>query len=240
MDPPTPRPGWLAEEGLDDHESGIGIALTSSEIEAFVPTDEVDSDVDVGVVSGDDENDIVKLDFVSELPAELAIQVLGQLDAATLATASRVSKNWHEVIKNQHIWRESFLQEKTGTYATSARVKPGTGLGVPAVKPGNDWKEIYRVKEELDKRWREGKARAVYLNGHSDSIYCLQFDEYVVSPFVCSRMIKKANYPFSTNKVEDHQWLSRQDNTRLGYAHVCLQARDRPPGSGERFSVPVL
>ncbi len=179
MHSPIPKPGWLADDGPDDDESGIGIALTSSEMEAFVPSNEVDSDVDIGPTSGDDETDIVKVDFISQLPIELAIQILAQLDAAMLATASRVSKSWRQVIKNQHIWRESFLREKTTTYATSGPVKPGTGLGIPFVQPGNNWKDIYKAKEELDKRWREGKASPVYLNGHTDSIYCLQFDEYV-------------------------------------------------------------
>ena len=174
-----PRPGWLAEDALDDHESGIGIALTSSEMEAYVPGDEVDSDVDVDADLTRDETAIIKVDFISRLPMELAIQVLALLDAPTLNTASRVSSGWHGVVKNQHIWRESFLREKTTTYATSGPVRPGVGLGVPRVQPENNWKEIYRVKTELDKRWKEGKAQPVYLNGHTDSIYCLQFDECV-------------------------------------------------------------
>lgn len=178
--PFVPKPNWLAaEESIHDYESGIGIALTSSEVEIYVPSDDVDSDVDVDMGVVEDESDISKVDFVSWLPAELAIQILAYLDAATLATASRVSKRWYQATANQHIWRESFLREKTTTYATSGPVKPGTGLGVPPIRPNSDWKEIYRVKEELDKRWKEGKARPVYLNGHSDSIYCLQFDEYV-------------------------------------------------------------
>jgi len=179
MNSPMPRPGWLSDDGPDDHESGIGIALTSSEMETYVPASEIDSDVDIGAASGDDETDIAKVDFISQLPMELAIQILAQLDAVQLATASRVSRHWRRITENQHIWRESFMREKTTTYATSGNVKPGVGLGVPPVRPGNDWKEIYRVKEELDKRWKEGKARPVYLNGHTDSIYCLQFDEYV-------------------------------------------------------------
>ncbi|KAK3939308.1 WD40-repeat-containing domain protein [Diplogelasinospora grovesii] len=175
---PVPGPNWLAsEQGLGDHESGIGIALTSSEIEAFVPADDIDSDVDVGSGSTEDETEIIKVDFISRLPVELAIQVLSLLDAAALATASRVSRSWKSVVDDQHIWRESFLRERTDTYATSGPIKPGSGLGVPPVRPGNNWKETYRVKDELDKKWKEGKARAVYLNGHSDSIYCLQFDE---------------------------------------------------------------
>ncbi|KAK4123047.1 WD40 repeat-like protein [Parathielavia appendiculata] len=177
MDGPFPRPGWLAEHALDDHESGIGIALTSSEMEAYVPGDEVDSDVDVDTGLKRDETAIIKIDFIAQLPMELAIQILAFLDAPTLNMASRVCSGWYNVIRNQHIWRESFLREKTTTYATSGPVKPGTGLGVPPVQPTNDWKEIYRVKTELDRRWKEGKARPVYLNGHTDSIYCLQFDE---------------------------------------------------------------
>jgi len=175
--PPMPRPGWLSGDTFDDHESGIGIALTSSEMEAYVPCDGIDSDVDVEASLARDENSIVKVDFISQLPLELSIQILALLDAQTLITASRVCHRWHYVIQNQHIWRESFLREKTQTYATSGPVKPGAGLGVPPIQPSNNWKEIYRVKTELDKRWKEGKARPVYLNGHTDSIYCLQFDE---------------------------------------------------------------
>lgn len=178
MATPVPRPGWLGDEGLGDHESGIGIALTSSELESSMPQDGVDSDVDVGAVSSDDETDISRVDFISRLPFELAIQVLAQLDAATLVKANLVSRRWSAILNSQHIWRESFLREKAGTYATSGLVKPGAGLGVPAIQPSNDWKDIYRVKHDLDAKWKTGSARSVYLHGHSDSIYCLQFDEY--------------------------------------------------------------
>lgn len=178
MDGDLPRPGWPEKDGLDDHESGIGIALTSTEeIDAYLQLDEVDSDVDVGETAGEDETDISKVDFISQLPIELAIQILAQLDAATLAAVSLVSTKWNFVLRNQHIWRESFMREKTVTYATSRPIKPGAGMGVPNIQPGKNWKEVYRVKEELDRRWTEGKARPVYLHGHSDSIYCLQFDE---------------------------------------------------------------
>ncbi|KMQ81670.1 f-box and wd40 domain [Lasius niger] len=64
------------------------------------------------------------------------------------------------------------------TYATGRSVQPGSGLGIPPVTPRNDWRKIYQAKLELSQRWKGGKARPVYLNGHLDSIYCLQFDEY--------------------------------------------------------------
>ncbi|POR37514.1 F-box/WD repeat-containing protein 1A [Tolypocladium paradoxum] len=167
---------WLhassSEDGGNDRESGIGIAVT-------VPSIEVD-DVDQEDAVPPQDANISRLDFVTRLPAELAIHVLAYLDAAALAKASSVSRDWDRVIRNQHIWRESCLRETTTTYATSGPVKPGTGLGIPPVMPSSDWRRIYQTKQELSQRWKGGKARPVYLNGHTDSIYCLQFDEHKI------------------------------------------------------------
>lgn len=167
------------ESAQNDRESGIGIAVTSFESMA-------DDAQDLEMVTG--EGEVLRgcapsrVDFIYRLPAELAIQVLAHLDAAGLATASLVSRTWRDVVCTQHVWRESYLREKTGTYATSEPIQPGTGLGIPMVQPDIDWKDAYRATEELAKRWKQGKATSIYLNGHSDSIYCLQFDEYVQVP----------------------------------------------------------
>ncbi|KAI1104200.1 WD40 repeat-like protein [Jackrogersella minutella] len=151
-------------ESQNDRESGIGITFTTS-------TSHVNGLQDEGPP-------IIRKDFVAELPSELAVQILSHLDAAQLATASKVSRFWHGMVQDQHVWRQSFLREKTNTYATSLPVQPGTSSGVPSIRPENDWQKIYRARQELDKRWKLGKqARAVFLYGHTDSVYCQQFDE---------------------------------------------------------------
>ncbi|EFY84430.1 F-box and WD40 domain protein, putative [Metarhizium acridum CQMa 102] len=155
----------------NDRESGIGIAVTR-------PSVDLDNVEQESVLEQDSR--ISRIDFVSELPPELAIHILACLDAPALAKASAVSRQWHHTVSNQHIWRESCLREITGTYATSRPVQPGAGMGVPQVRLENDWKQIYKVKLELSQRWKEGKARPVYLHGHTDSIYCLQFDEFKI------------------------------------------------------------
>ncbi|ROW14995.1 hypothetical protein VPNG_03428 [Cytospora leucostoma] len=160
-----------------DRESGIGIAVTSSD---SIAGDLQDGDMVAttgALITHGCAPEISRIDFIDKLPVELAIQVLAHLDAADLARVSAVSKAWREINSSQHVWRESYLREKTGTYATSSPIVPGTGLGVPALQPNVNWKDAYRVTEELRKRWNEGNATSVYLNGHSDSIYCLQFDE---------------------------------------------------------------
>ncbi|KAI1162295.1 quinon protein alcohol dehydrogenase-like superfamily [Nemania serpens] len=155
---------YISTDDFNDRESGIGIAVTTVESH------------DDGATTKDSA--VVRLDFIRELPQELSVQVLAYLDAFQLGAASQVSRLWNRVIQDQYIWRQSFLREKTHTYATSLPVQPGVGAGVPALRPGNDWQNIYKAREELDRRWKIGtQARAVYLNGHLDSIYCLQFDE---------------------------------------------------------------
>ncbi|KAG6055634.1 hypothetical protein E4U17_002842 [Claviceps sp. LM77 group G4] len=168
------RQRWLnaasSEDGYDG-ESGIGIAVTQSPIN--YDSAEYDS------MFVQDPN-ISRIDFISLLPTELAINILSHLDAAALANSSCVSQQWHNITLNSHIWRESCLREMTTTYAMSRPIQPDTGLGIPKIHPSVDWKKVYQTTMELSRRWKEGKAQAVYLNGHTDSIYCLQFDEFKI------------------------------------------------------------
>lgn len=160
---------WLGASPSDDgndRESGIGISLSVPEIEV--------EDLEASEM----QQDISRVDFISQLPIELAIHVLACLDALALGRASAVSRNWNKICGNNHVWRESCLREMTTTYATSGPVRPNTGLGIPKNLPSSDWREIYQAKTELNQRWKSGKAQPIYLNGHKDSIYCVQFDEY--------------------------------------------------------------
>lgn len=148
-----------------DRESGIGISLAAS---------------DFGTESDEETPDgIAKVDFITRLPVEISLEVLGLLDGLSLCGASQVSRMWNFVCRNQHTWRESFLRDKAATFATPMSVAPGTGRGIPVVRPNTNWKHIYQVRSQLEKNWREGKLVPTHLLGHSDSIYCVQFDEYV-------------------------------------------------------------
>ncbi|OAQ97723.1 hypothetical protein LLEC1_07406, partial [Akanthomyces lecanii] len=167
------RNGWLyqstSEDG-NDRESGIGIVLTGNS---------ADFDLDVAQAAPVAAS-ISRVDFITALPMELAIHILAKLDAATLAKLSAVSKRWAHIIRNQHIWRESFFREMGKTYASSGPVQPGTRLGIPKMVPGNDWKRAYQVRRQLNQHWEDGRAYPVYLSGHTDSVYCLQFDEHKI------------------------------------------------------------
>lgn len=156
----------LADEQQGDRESGIGIAVS-------VP-DQADT---IQFQDSSFISNISRIDFISRLPTELATHILAQLDPDTLINIPFVSHRWNQISRTPHIWHEVFLREETRTYATSSPVALGAGLGLPALTPNNDWKELYRIRQQLKRNWLAGKAEPVYLNGHLDSIYCVQFDE---------------------------------------------------------------
>ncbi|RAL60059.1 hypothetical protein DID88_000685 [Monilinia fructigena] len=144
----------------NDRESAIGIAVTSTAESAQTQ-----------------DASISRVDFIATLPTELSIQILAHLDHRSLLNVELVCRKWASTAGSQHVWRKAFLREKSTAYAMSGRVKPGSGLGVPALHPDTDWKDVYRIKQNLEKRWISGQTTATYLMGHTDSVYCVQFDE---------------------------------------------------------------
>ena len=110
------------------------------------------------------------------LPEELVGQILSYLDADSLVNAELVSIDWHESASSHHVWRRVFQSEfqhvcRTIT-APNAR-RPGLGKALAR----QDWKNMWRARKALEQRWKDGHAAAIYLEGHKDSVYCVQFDE---------------------------------------------------------------
>ena len=166
----------------EDSESGIGIDLRDrieETTEAAVPV------VRQGQVDGRSGSSLVltrNLDPTQRLPEEIMAQILSYLDAESLMYSELVSRRWHSSASSHLIWRDVFRREysnvsQAASLQPSQPRKAGHGLGTKA--PGQDWKKIWKARKTLDARWMDGYAAAIYLEGHSDSVYCVQFDESV-------------------------------------------------------------
>ena len=53
------------------------------------------------------------------------------------------------------------------------------GQGIGQARSDQDWKHMYRARIFVERNWRTATTRPVYFTGHTDSVYCVQFDEYV-------------------------------------------------------------
>lgn len=171
---------------IRDSESGIGIDIRDhSEL-------------------SESELAVVRIDPVHYLPTELMAQILSYLDPQSLMRAELVSRSWREAASSHHVWRNVFRREfgrRQHSGTTTKRKKQSAGLG--KTLPNQDWKRMFMVRQALERRWKEGKAAAIYLHGHTDSVYCVQFDENKIITGSRDRTIRiwDAHYPWTCLKI---------------------------------------
>ncbi|KAL2014320.1 hypothetical protein VTN00DRAFT_1845 [Thermoascus crustaceus] len=169
-----------------DSESGIGIDMRDrSEL-------------------SESELAVIRIDPVDYLPTELMAQILSCLDPESLMRAEAVSRSWREAASSHHVWRNVFRQEfgrRQHSSTTTKKKKQSAGLG--KTLPNQDWKRMFLVRQALERRWKEGKAAAIYLHGHTDSVYCVQFDENKIITGSRDRTIRiwDAHYPWPCLKI---------------------------------------
>ncbi|KAI9872803.1 MAG: hypothetical protein M1830_001178 [Pleopsidium flavum] len=148
-----------------DSESGIGIDIRDR-------TDD----------TAESQTAVVRKDPTSYLPAELIAHVLSYLDSTSLMKAELVSRTWHSAAISHHVWKHIFQGEYSKSIRSVARCASANvgGVGMGRLIPDQDWKRMFHLRKALEARWIKGAATAIYLEGHKDSVYCVQFDEHKI------------------------------------------------------------
>jgi len=145
------------------------------------PHRDCDGDVEMYAAVAPSEDD-GKVDFVANsLPQELSLSIFKLLDGPSLAAASQCSRSWANIVKDDSVWRAAFFRRwGRQIHTTPAPIQVGgPGTGLPN-NPKQEWKKMYRARTLLEQQWRMGpekSGKATYLSGHTDSVYCVQFDE---------------------------------------------------------------
>lgn len=126
-----------------------------------------------------------RLNPTEHLPWEVVQQILSHLDLKQLLRISRVSRQWLKASSDPLLRKRVFLLKWSDQKSVNALPAPVGGLGLGRTDTlDQDWAAMYRARQELEERWRRGpfvsEVRATYLNGHQDSVYCVQFDEEIV------------------------------------------------------------
>ena len=87
-----------------------------------------------------------------------------------------MSRAWYGSASSRLVWRDVFRKEFREVY-DAAGVSAAVCVGLGKAQGRQDWKNMWRARSALEQRWKDGYAAAIYLEGHSDSVYCVQFDE---------------------------------------------------------------
>ncbi|KAF2101670.1 WD40 repeat-like protein [Rhizodiscina lignyota] len=121
---------------------------------------------------------MIDIDPFTMLPPELATLILSYLDHTSLCRASAVSKGWASLASrdNGSLWRDVFMNRFKPRNIAQAVQMGGAGIG----KLDCDkevWKTKFEARQAIERNWRTGTPNAIYFQGHTDSVYCAQFDE---------------------------------------------------------------
>lgn len=139
-----------------------------------------DSGADLGSSDDVDMIDAIpdsRLDPVTYLPAELTTLIFSYLDADSLRSCQKIGP-WSAVASDPLIWRGEYLRNfQKESYVTPAPIQiGGIGVGLPNL-PKQNWELMHNAREQINVNWAAGAGRAIYMAGHTDSVYCVQFDE---------------------------------------------------------------
>ena len=209
-----------------DSESGIGIEVENMNGTIPVVRKGWLSRILVVELDADDSTDPA-----SALPEELVAQTLSYLDSASLVNAELVSHKWQSSASSRHIWKHVFQRE----FESVRQINPDQsavlqigGYGLGKKNGDQHWKNMWRARKALQKRWLDGYAAAIYLEGHTDCVYCVQFDEYDESIVTIELLLTANRHKILTG--------SRDWTIRIWDAHTyeCIKvlgvpSTNRPP-----------
>lgn len=218
-----------------DSESGIGIGV----------------DLDYRrQASAASAYNVTGIDPSKTLAAELMIHIFRFLDPVSLLNAELVSRRWQHLVSAPSLWRDMFYREYASRSLLAPRlVRPKIPLaaGIGKGLAQQDWRKLYRSRHLLDRRWRDGQAAAIYLNGHKDSVYCVQFDEQKIvtgsrdntvriwdaHTYQCIRKLGPPN-----NRRERYQQARRDEIRPQGAQPLCtLEVSSQDPVGDRALSM---
>ncbi|GAA5858734.1 hypothetical protein JCM8547_004963 [Rhodosporidiobolus lusitaniae] len=104
---------------------------------------------------------------LSRTTSSTALSTLSALPSSSLSALSSPAQSR----------RSSRLFPPSSSSALSPSLPSAPSSAEPAVQPMKlDWPRLFRDRHVLDRRWDRGKASWSWLEGHGDSVYCVQFD----------------------------------------------------------------
>lgn len=145
---------------------------------------------------------VLKRDFLTHLPLEIAIHIISFLDVQSLCRATRVSRRWKNIIDTngatwQHLlddygfkYQKMLLTPTTmdayrNNNSNSPLASPSSFLhdmevdDLEPLKPAHPYKDIFRREYVLRLNWRRGRVNQMEFQAHPPGhvVTCLQFDD---------------------------------------------------------------
>ncbi|UYV76441.1 hypothetical protein LAZ67_14000406 [Cordylochernes scorpioides] len=113
--------------------------------------------------------------FTWKLPPSLALHVFSFLDPVSLGRCTAVCKAWRMLASDPRLWRRLCLRPDWQLASPAARhrqmISCRTDDGLM------DWKKAFADRYRLHRNWLRGNCNVRTFHGHTQGVFCVQFDD---------------------------------------------------------------
>ncbi|KAI0007876.1 quinon protein alcohol dehydrogenase-like superfamily [Xylariaceae sp. FL0662B] len=134
--------------------------------------------------------ELIKIDFLAALPEELSYHILQYLDTTSLCRAAQVSQHWRKLTNDDVIWYrmcEQHINKKCSRCGWSLPLlqqqeRLAQSQNMYISESSRPWKDVYKERFEVGLNWKYGRYKTIVLQGHTDSVMCLQiYDTFLAT-----------------------------------------------------------
>ncbi|ODV92950.1 hypothetical protein CANCADRAFT_1550 [Tortispora caseinolytica NRRL Y-17796] len=113
------------------------------------------------------------------LPREILSLIFSFLSPSNLVQCMYVCKEWRAVAMNELLWKTIYMSQ-LGRQVPAQLTAANSGRALTQAWQKPTWRHLVLAKRLLGKRWESGNCERHTLLGHSDSVYCLQFNNNII------------------------------------------------------------
>ncbi|GJJ68723.1 hypothetical protein EMPS_01069 [Entomortierella parvispora] len=130
------------------------------------------------------DNRTPRMDILSRVPPEIALQILAKLDISDVATCQLVSRQWYWITVDQSVWKNIFLEHERPFAIPTTDFLPimvptfvptpsmdideegddtfeSTNTSVTMVATERDWKQECKTRVISDRNWAKGQIQSL-------------------------------------------------------------------------------
>ncbi|XP_067135615.1 uncharacterized protein [Centruroides vittatus] len=149
-------------------------------------------------------------DLLSWLPQNLALYILSFLDTVSLSMSAMVCKSWNVLASEPCLWQR-FCRQPQWQLSRAAEQKQMINYRLP--NGGVDWKQAFAERYRLQRNWLKGYCHVRTFHGHTQGVFCVQFDDTRIVSGSSDKTIKvwniRTNSPWSVMTLVGHSGTVR-------------------------------
>ncbi|KAH7974743.1 hypothetical protein HPB49_018987 [Dermacentor silvarum] len=149
-------------------------------------------------------------DWLSSLPQGPRLLIFSYLDPVSLLRCAQVCHAWRDLTRDPYLWQRLCSQPQWRVSAATERKQ----LQLLRRLDGHvDWRAVFCQRFRLRRNWLRGSCHVRTFHGHTQAVFCVQFDDTRIVSGSSDKTIKvwnmRTNSPWSVMTLVGHSGTVR-------------------------------